>query len=365
MTSELSEKIVKQIEYYFGDINLSKDKFLQEETQKDSGWVPLETMVKFNRLKQLTTDYNVIIDALKNSTSDLLEIDEENLKIRRAKPLPENLSEFETNLKQNTVYVKGFAPEMTLDDLYSFFDQHGKVLQIFMKRFPATRQFKGSVFVTFETQEQMSKFMELEELKHNDQTLTKELQEDYLKRKAPKIEKIKENKAKKEQQKLEKFKQQQEAEEAYLKEQQISGAILHVKNLPEDATRESLKEVFDNFGKVKYSDYNKGQIEGYVRFSEENKAKEVLEKADEIKMKDRVLELRVLEGEEELNYWKEIIKRLSASKNRSFKGGRKQKNDRKGWNKNKRSLNDDKNENENEKTTLEGDNNKKLKTEDA
>lgn len=33
----LSEKIIKQVEYYFGDVNLSKDKFLQEETQKDSG----------------------------------------------------------------------------------------------------------------------------------------------------------------------------------------------------------------------------------------------------------------------------------------------------------------------------------------
>ena len=32
-------------------------------------------------------------------------IDEEKKKIRRAKPLPENLTEFETNIKQNTVYV--------------------------------------------------------------------------------------------------------------------------------------------------------------------------------------------------------------------------------------------------------------------
>lgn len=314
MSIELSEKIKKQIEYYFGDINLSKDKFLQEETQKDSGWVSLETLIKFNRLKQLSTDFKVIIDALKNSGSDLLEIDEQNFKIRRAKPLPENLSEFETNLKQNTIYVKGFAPEMSLDDLYSFFEQFGKVLQIFMKRFPATRQFKGSVFVTFETNEQMKKFMELEEVKHENQMLTKELQEDYLKRKAPQLEKIKENKAKKEQQKQDKFKQKQEAEQAYLKEQQVLGAILHVKNLPSDASRESLKELFDNYGRVKYSDYSKGQTEGFIRFTEENKAKEVFETVRDLKIKDNVLELRVLDGEEEQDYWKEIIRRLSESK---------------------------------------------------
>lgn len=37
MSSDLSDKIIKQVEYYFGDINLNKDKFLQEEIQKDSG----------------------------------------------------------------------------------------------------------------------------------------------------------------------------------------------------------------------------------------------------------------------------------------------------------------------------------------
>ena len=33
----LVDKIIKQIEYYFGDINMSKDKFMQEEIQKESG----------------------------------------------------------------------------------------------------------------------------------------------------------------------------------------------------------------------------------------------------------------------------------------------------------------------------------------
>ncbi|CAF0825707.1 unnamed protein product [Brachionus calyciflorus] len=371
-TSELEEKIIKQIEYYFGDINLSKDKFLQEETQKESGWVPLETMIKFNRLKQLSTDHQVILDALKKSTSELLEIDEENKKIRRAKPLPENLSEFETNLKQNTVYVKGFAPEMTLDELYGFFEQHGKVLQIFMRRLPATKQFKGSVFVTFETNEQMKAFMDLEEVKHDDNVLQRELQEDYLKRKGPQFEKFKEAKAKKEAQKEEKLKQKQEAEEAYLKEQQVLGAILHVKNLPSDATRESLKELFDNHAKVKYVDFNKGQIEGFVRFNEENQAKQVLEKAGEIKLKDSVLELRVLEGEEEQNYWREIIRRLSESRSKSKSGNRSRRGrggprgggggGRKGGNRNKRDLDDDEGDQEN--GNGEEASNKKQKTED-
>lgn len=37
------------LQYYFGDHNLPRDKFLKEQLQQDDGWVPLETMLKFNR----------------------------------------------------------------------------------------------------------------------------------------------------------------------------------------------------------------------------------------------------------------------------------------------------------------------------
>lgn len=94
-------------------------------------------------------------------------------------------------------FQKGFPTELTLDQLYAHFEQYGKVLQIFMRRFPTTRQFKGSCFVTFETNDEMKSFLALEEVKHNDQALTRETQEDYLTRKAPHLEKIKESKQKK------------------------------------------------------------------------------------------------------------------------------------------------------------------------
>ncbi len=38
---------------------------------------------------------------------------------------------------------------MVLDELYSFFEKYGKVLQIFMRRFPATRQFKVLQIINF------------------------------------------------------------------------------------------------------------------------------------------------------------------------------------------------------------------------
>ena len=46
---ENAKKVIRQVEYYFGDSNMQRDKFLQDEVAKDAeGWVPLTTMLKVN-----------------------------------------------------------------------------------------------------------------------------------------------------------------------------------------------------------------------------------------------------------------------------------------------------------------------------
>ena len=45
-----AKKVIRQVEYYFGDSNMQRDKFLQDEVAKDAeGWVPLTTMLKVKR----------------------------------------------------------------------------------------------------------------------------------------------------------------------------------------------------------------------------------------------------------------------------------------------------------------------------
>ncbi|KAK2100750.1 Eukaryotic translation initiation factor 3 subunit K [Saguinus oedipus] len=80
----LGAKICHQTENlnYFGDFNLPRDKFLKEQIKLDEGWVPLEIMIKFNRLNRLTTDFNVIVEALSKSKAELMEISEDKTKIR-------------------------------------------------------------------------------------------------------------------------------------------------------------------------------------------------------------------------------------------------------------------------------------------
>jgi len=65
----LDKQIVEQVEFYFSDSNLIKDKFLKDLVNKDDeGYVPIETLLTFNRLKKLSNDATVISNALKAST---------------------------------------------------------------------------------------------------------------------------------------------------------------------------------------------------------------------------------------------------------------------------------------------------------
>uniref|UniRef100_G3URG0 Small RNA binding exonuclease protection factor La n=1 Tax=Meleagris gallopavo TaxID=9103 RepID=G3URG0_MELGA len=134
--SILESKICQQIEYYFGNHNLPRDKFLKEQIKLDDGWVPLEVMIKFNRLSRLSKDFGVIVEALRKSKTGLMEINEDKTKIRRSpnKPLPELNDQYKAAIKNRSVYVKGFPLDATLDDIKEWLEDKGPVENIQMRR---------------------------------------------------------------------------------------------------------------------------------------------------------------------------------------------------------------------------------------
>ena len=59
---------MKQVDFWFGDANLHKDRFLQEQIEKSrDGYVDISLLVSFNKMKKLTTDGKLIARALKSS----------------------------------------------------------------------------------------------------------------------------------------------------------------------------------------------------------------------------------------------------------------------------------------------------------
>ena len=250
--SPSEKKIVRQVEYYFGDFNLPRDKFLLEETKTDDGWVSMETMLKFKRLLDLSSDKAVITAALKKSKAGLIEVAEDNTKIRRNPeiPLPENTVESKAALEARTVYVKGFNNEgTTLDELLDYFNENNSnVVSIQMRNYSVGKgkdkewKFKGSIFVTFKSAESATEFVENKEWKYKDREMILKFQKNYLEDKQKEIEEKKKNKGKSAKVAAAVKDEAKESDDL----QMPRGAVIMLTGLGGDITREDIKEVLSN-----------------------------------------------------------------------------------------------------------------------
>ncbi|XP_037271670.2 lupus La protein [Rhipicephalus microplus] len=324
--SALETKIITQVEYYFGDFNLPRDKFLQGKLKEDDGWVTIETLLTFNRLKSLTTESDVVATALRKSTSQLLEVSDDGTKIRRspAKPAPESNKEHYQKLNELSVYAKGFPPTATIDELLEFFGRFGKCINVFMRRYAKTRTFKGSVFATFATKEEADAFLAKEDVKYNELQLMRSLKTEYMARKKREREARSEEKAKKkaanEEASAEGGDGGGDAAEKGEAPDIVLGCILRVKGLGEQTTWENLKEAFAPYAKVAFVDYTKGQPEAVLRFADEGSALAVLAKLgaqeEPLKINDNEVTAEAVEGDDEVEYWKKLMAAKQDRKNR-------------------------------------------------
>ncbi|KAL8160516.1 hypothetical protein V2J09_002053 [Rumex salicifolius] len=65
--SQLHAKIINQIDYYFSNENLIKDTYLRKNMD-EYGWVAIQLIANFKKVVELTTDIQLILDALRAST---------------------------------------------------------------------------------------------------------------------------------------------------------------------------------------------------------------------------------------------------------------------------------------------------------
>lgn len=343
-TTELDEKIIRQLEYYFSDSNLYRDKFLQSLIGKDEGWVEVTTLLTFKRLAALSEDHTVIVNAIEKSDEGLIEISEDRKKLRRhpERPLPEQNEEVRKEIISRTAYCKGFPLDSTMGDLIEFFNQFEKVTNIVMRKYldKPTKEykFKGSVFATFTTKEQCEAFITKEGLEYKEAALIRKWQSNYIEDK--KLER--DAKSKKKQ------KDQKEPEEEI---KLPKNATIHLDGIDPETTREIIRESLnDQIGELQISfiDFDKGNTAGYIRFATENAAEDFLAKVSDngkVKIKDQNIPVRVLQNEEEENYLKaqiENIKKRREVQNQKYKhqkGGYKGNKNR--FNRKRKANNDD------------------------
>ncbi|KAK8789056.1 hypothetical protein V5799_021168 [Amblyomma americanum] len=84
---EIEYRIVTELESYFSDEGLHRNRFLQNQVRRNSGgFVSLKLMASYRKLKNLTKDWEVVKKAVLWSSQ--LELNAKKTKVRRRLPLP-------------------------------------------------------------------------------------------------------------------------------------------------------------------------------------------------------------------------------------------------------------------------------------
>merc|ERR1719334_1887146 len=348
---DINAEVLRQMDYYFGDFNLPKDKFLKNaiEEAKD-GWISLDVMLKFQRLASITSDKDVIIKAVKNSV--ILETNEEKQEVRRKPslgPIPEWNDDTKKENVAKSVYCKGFEKEKTtLDDLLKFYHQYEGVVHVVRRTYGKDNErfFKGSTFVTFKDKESAQKFLDLEEVKSPEgEVLMRKWQQEYFDEKdaeSKEKSKARQEKKKQDKQAKEDLEGGKEAGDGAptKSEGELSlptGTILVLEGFKNAETkREDIKEALKTGFEVAPEEvafvyFNKGESDAKLRFGAENAAKELakkitesLKEGEKFKVKDDELEFKVLEGQEETDFLEKCKSDIAQQKDKARRGHKRQ-----------------------------------------
>lgn len=159
---------------------------------------PVELFVlhSFKRMRRFQP-FSAIVEAMKTST--VLDLVDNDTKVQRKVPLPESVNDFldpnvvkvfENEAMGRSAYVKGFGEEgpKTQFEIEAFFAPFGPTKAIRLRR-AFDKTFKGSVFVEFDTEETLKKFLELDPApKWNGKDLIIKSKKDYCDEKVKDIQ---------------------------------------------------------------------------------------------------------------------------------------------------------------------------------
>ncbi|KFD65206.1 hypothetical protein M514_06568 [Trichuris suis] len=279
-TSALHEKILKQVEARLN----------------------LDTLMTFGKVKTLSNDCKeTVINALKSRESQIIEFNEEMMKIRRQPSLKpvSNTPEFWLSVAARSAVVSGFPKEATMDEVIDFCKKHANVDSVSFRK-NKNNEFWGSTFVAFVNKEELDKFLAIPSLSYNGTPLEVISEENFRAERS--------KKKKRELPKKDKVPGKRRRREVIRRK----GVVLHINDIPHHTSVKQIHSLCSPFGTVEWVDHRRDSPTATVRFAgEENTAAEVIKKIKEspegqLNVLHTELTIRTLTDQEEDEYWQKL-----------------------------------------------------------
>lgn len=330
--AEAVRNAVTQLEYYFSNYNITRDKWLIDKLRESPDQtIDLSVVNEFPKLKAFGLTVEQLRDAAKDSPIITVSDD---LKIKRRQPIPANYQ-----AEPLTLYTKGWPLDFTVDTIRIFFRD---VLSIRVEHVGLRylsgkeRKFKGSAFIVLPSAEEVESCWKLfgsqEAETEESATRAKSLMSMEAKAFTAELSKnlivlkldVWKTDGKKGKQKGA-VKQQMTITRGMIlkitgigklgfddKTNAIAPDFKPMSGEPKDQapSRDVLKSVFSQFGVIKFIDFQPGASIGYVRYHPDHPAaagaavKEYA--AKELMLCGGVCKVELLAGDEETNYYMKI-----------------------------------------------------------
>lgn len=125
--AEVAERMLTLMEFYFGDSNYPKDKFLRRQAREDplgEGWIGVDVITSFKKVRKISKEPAVALAAL--AAADAAELSADETRVRRRHPLPPDPVE----MPFRTVILQNLPAGLTAEAVRPAAEHYGKVLQI-------------------------------------------------------------------------------------------------------------------------------------------------------------------------------------------------------------------------------------------
>ena len=198
-----------QIEFYLGDSNLPRDAFLLDEVSRavregHEGGVPIALIASFSRMRDFLAAYggkdeakNVERVARALEGSDVVEACADGTRVRRKSMLVNGetpdlatddgvtayRSAMVEELDKRFVFASPFAKDATIEALLAYFKTVGNARSIRLRRHTTSKDFRGSIFVEFATEEEAKAIAERADLEYKGAKLTLMMKAAYMEQK--------------------------------------------------------------------------------------------------------------------------------------------------------------------------------------